>query len=144
MKSHTSLLKIPVAPLLFAFLSGCGGEGFPRHQISGKVTYQGQPVEYGAIVFEPEASIGKIAPTGQARIENGAFKTDSTESPTTGAYKVRVTGFDKSKMKANPAPGEIIDTPELFPEHVLQVEIPPPGGRLDIEVPSASSPSANP
>ena len=85
-----------------------------------------------------------IAPTGFARIENGAFQTDQSESPTTGAYKVRVLGFDKSKMKANPAPGEIIDTPELFPEHVLQVEIPPPGGRLDIEVPSASPPSDNP
>ncbi len=129
--------------LLPLVLTGCGGEGFPRHQVSGKVTFQGNPVEYGAIVFEPDASIGKIAPTCHARIENGAFKTDSAESPTTGTYKVRVTGYDKSKMKPNPAPGEIVDTPELFPEHVLQVEIPPPGGRLDIEVPSASSPAAN-
>jgi hypothetical protein len=122
--------------LLAMLLSGCGGEGFPRHQVSGKVTYEGKPVEYGTMIFEPDLSIGKIAPTCYARIENGAFKTDPAESPTTGAYKVRVMGFDKSKMKTNTSPEEIIDTPPLFPEHVLQVEIPPPEGKLDIEVPS--------
>jgi hypothetical protein len=123
--------------LVLLLLPGCG-EGFPRHRLSGKVTYQGKPVEYGTIVFEPEESIGKIAPTGFARIENGAFQTDRAESPTTGAYKVRVLGYDKSKMKLDAGPNEIIDTPELFPEHILRVEIPPPDGKLDIEVPATA------
>jgi hypothetical protein len=100
--------------LVLLLLPGCG-EGFPRHRLSGKVTYQGKPVEYGTIVFEPEESIGKIAPTGFARIEN-----------------------DKSKMKLDAGPNEIIDTPELFPEHILRVEIPPPDGKLDIEVPATA------
>jgi hypothetical protein len=109
--------------------------------VTGKVTYQGQPVEYGAIVFEPEDSIGKIAPTCNARIENGAFRTELAESPTTGAYKVRVWGYDKSKMKTNTTAEEIVETPELFPEYNLRVDIPPPSGKLDIEV---TAPTAAP
>ena len=45
-------------------------------------------------------------------------------------------GYDKSKMKKDAAPGEIIEMPELFPEYVLEAEIPAPDGKLDIEVPA--------
>jgi hypothetical protein len=47
-------------------------------------------------------------------------------------------GYDKSKMRTDAAPGEIIDLPELFPEYSVEVDIPVPNGRLDIEVPTAS------
>jgi hypothetical protein len=90
---------------LLAVAAGCGGDGITRHQVSGKVTYRGQEVIDGALVFEPDASIGQIAPTSFARIANGTYQTDRAESPTTGKYKVRVMG------------------------------IPVPSGRLDIEVP---------
>lgn len=117
-------------------LPGCGGDGIKRHQVTGKVTFQGQPVEYGTIFFEPEASVGLIAPTSSARIEHGEYQTAKADSPTTGAYKVRVMGFDQSKMKKNTPPEEIIETPELFPAYTLSVEIPPPQDRLDIDVPA--------
>jgi hypothetical protein len=116
--------------------AGCGGDGITRHQVQGSVTYSGQPVQDGAVVFEPDASIGKIAPTSFARIENGSYATARAESPTTGKYKVRVMGYDKSKMKKDAAVGEIIDLPELFPEYSLETEIPVQGGRLDIAVPA--------
>jgi hypothetical protein len=117
-------------------LAGCEGDGLERHQVSGTVSYQGRPVEYGTIVFEPEASAGQIAPTSFARIESGKYQTERAESPTTGRYNVRVMGFDKAKMKQNTPPEEIIELPELFPAYSVSVEIPPPDDRLDIEVPS--------
>ena len=123
--SASSYRTVPWIAGISLAIIGCGGESFSRHQISGNVTFQGQGVEYGTIIFEPDASIGKLAPTSYARIENGAFQTAAKESPTKGKYKVRVMGFDKSKMKTDVEPGEIVDTPELFPEHVLNVEIPP-------------------
>ena len=61
------------------------------------------------------------------RSQNGAYQTAPTESPTTGKYKVRVMGYDKSKMRTDAAPGEIIEMPELFPEYAFDAEIPPPG-----------------
>jgi len=134
--SFESRAFIAAAALVFGgSLLGCGGDGITRHQVSGKVTYQGKDVEDGAVVFEPDASVGKLAPTSFARIENGRYQTNPAESPTTGKYKLRVMGYDKTKMKQNPAPGEIIDKPELFPEYTLSAEIPVPAGKLDIEVP---------
>jgi hypothetical protein len=121
---------------LLVVVGGCGGDGIKRHQVSGSVKYEGQAVQDGALVFEPDASIGMVAPTCFARIEGGKFQTALSESPTTGKYKVRVMGYDKSKMRTDAAPGEIIEMPELFPEFDLQVDIPPPDGRLDIEVPA--------
>ena len=122
--------------LALSLIVGCGGDGLVRHQVSGTVTFKGNKVEYGTMVFEPESSVGTIAPTGFARIENGSYKTDLQESPVAGAYRVRVMGFDKSKMKKDAAPGEIIDTPALFPEYQTQLEIPPPAGRFDVDLPA--------
>ena len=132
-------LSIACAALVSS-LSGCGGDGIVRHQVSGKVTFREQPVEYGTIAFEPEASVGQIAPSSFVRIEHGAYQTAKGDGPTTGKYKVRVMGFDTSKMKKNTPPEEIIETPELFPAYTLSVEIPPPGGKLDIEVPNSGRP----
>jgi len=128
---------------LAIFAAGCGGDGITRHQVSGKVTYQGAPVQDGAIIFEPDASLGAVAPTSFARIEGGSYQTTRAESPTTGKYKVRVMGYDKSKMKKDAAVGEIIEMPELFPEHALETDIPIPGGKLDIEVPATKGPRAS-
>jgi hypothetical protein len=125
--------------LMLLTATGCSGDGIVRHQVAGKVTYQGQSVQDGAIVLEPDASVGKVAPTSFARIENGTFQTARDQSPTTGKYKLRVMGYDKSKMKKDAAVGEIIDLPELFPEYVMDVDIPVPGGSLQIDVPPAST-----
>jgi hypothetical protein len=41
--------------ILFDFYgcAGCGQEGISRYEISGTVTFQGQPVPEGNIAFEP-------------------------------------------------------------------------------------------
>jgi len=135
---HRQMLHL----LIFCFvavMAGCGGDGIVRHVVVGKVSYQGKELQTGAIVFEPDASVGQIAPTCFARIADGAYETEHAESPTTGKYKVRVMGYDKSKMRTDAAPGEIIDLPELFPEYALEVDIPVPSGRLDIDVPDSRS-----
>jgi hypothetical protein len=121
------------------FAAGCGGDGIARHQVSGKVTYLGQEVQDGALVFEPDASVGQIAPTSFAQIRGGTYQTKRDDSPTTGKYKVRVMGYDKSKMRTAAGPGDIIEMPELFPEFALDIEVPVPGGRLDIDVPDSRS-----
>lgn len=116
---------------------GCG-ERLPRHVVSGTVTYAGKPLEFGSITFEPTASVGKIAPTGTARIENGAFRTPQDQSPTTGRYTVRVVGHDPkiiAEREKNPRK-EFVGTLDWFPPYELTVDIPPPDGRLTIDVPT--------
>lgn len=130
----------PCRALAFAVLvgMGCGGEGFPRHRVSGTVTYTGKIVERGSITFEPTESVGKIAPTGTAKIENGKFETPRDQSPTTGRYIVRVVGHDMKILNERlkkPAK-EFEGTLDMFPPYEMTVEIPLPGGQLTIDVPT--------
>jgi len=63
---------------------GCSGSGSAG--VSGKVTYNGAPVEKGSIAFHPVAS---GTPFG-AQIQNGEFKA---EKATPGKYRVLVRGM---------------------------------------------------
>ena len=129
----------PCWALVFAscVVLGCG-ESFPRHPVSGTVTYGGKTLEFGSITFEPTEAVGKIAPTGVAKIENGRFQTPRDQSPTTGRYLVRVVGHDPKIMAErlkNPTK-EFVGTLDLFPPYEQTVDIPPPGGQLNIDVPA--------
>jgi hypothetical protein len=127
-------LCLAMGILIFA---GCRrGDGLKRHRVAGTVTFKGQPVEFGAIFFEPTVSVGKIAPTVYLPIRGGKYDT-GTEGPIAGNYVVKVGGMDQSKQQKDS--DGITHTPSLFPDYKIDVEIPPPGGRLDIEVPTASS-----
>jgi hypothetical protein len=67
------------------FLTACGpADKFPRYKISGKVTYQSQPVEEGTITFEDPT-------TGQVNSGTlGSGGAYSTELPP-GTFKVSVS-----------------------------------------------------
>ncbi len=57
-----------------AAIIGCSGEKGTRHQISGTVTFRGNPVEHGTIAFDPDESVGAgFAPSSYAHIENGKY-----------------------------------------------------------------------
>jgi hypothetical protein len=133
-----------IVPLLVAAfcaaLTGCGKEAFQRHEVSGTVTYQGAPVERGMIIFEPKESVGRQAPTCYVVIRDGAFRSPRDESPAPGQYRARVFGLDVANMPEQvPGDEDNEGAPPLFPEYVFDVEIPPPNGRLDIEVPDEAA-----
>src|SRR4051812_24314393 len=68
--------------LVFAFATvGCGGDAnMPKlGKVSGKVTYKGQPVTSGHIVFTPAA--GKGGDTGQTA--TGEIESDGSYTMTT-------------------------------------------------------------
>src|SRR5262245_59199772 len=115
-------------------LSGCG-EARKRHQVSGTVTYQGKPVKMGSIRFEAEESVGDFAPACYAPITDGRYETKPEDSPTTGRYRVQVMGIDVPRIKKDGPPGTPWEMPALFQPYSTTVEIPPPNGRFDIEVP---------
>ncbi|MCS7304309.1 MAG: hypothetical protein NZ602_04285 [Thermoguttaceae bacterium] len=58
-----------VLMLLFAF--GCGGSG-PGMRVWGTVTYQGQPIQEGQIVFTPIE--GTPGPSTPGQIKNGQYE----------------------------------------------------------------------
>ncbi len=117
-------------------LAGCGGDGIDRYPVNGSVTYEGEPVESGAIFFEPTASVGAIAPTKYLPIRDGKYDTGK-EGPVEGTYRVTVGGMDRAKETVDS--DGITMTPQLFEDYKFEVEIPVPGNTLDIEVPASQA-----
>ena len=120
--------------ILCLVLAGCGGDGLERHRIRGTVTFEGKPVEFGAIFFEPTASVGKIAPTVYLAVRDGKYDAGS-KGPIAGKYRVVVGGMDKSRGRVDD--DGITHTPQLFNDHVFEVDMPPPNNTLDVEVPAS-------
>jgi hypothetical protein len=97
-----------LAPALTAALLlpcwGCGqGRGSTGSKnlvrVKGKVTYKGQPVTKGSVVFEPE---------GYGRRAKGLIQSDGSyalstfaegEGVVAGAHRVMINGFDKPLAK---------------------------------------------
>lgn len=88
-RARTVFLAVMVLGLL-----GCGGSGIEKIQVSGTVTYQGQPIPYGKVMFQPDRTQGNFGPMGVALIENGRFESRSDRGIVPGALKVTVYGHN--------------------------------------------------
>ncbi|MCA9267326.1 MAG: hypothetical protein KDA41_02595 [Planctomycetales bacterium] len=80
---HRTLIAAALGLALGAAV-GCG----PRTSVSGRVTYNGQPVANGAITFLPADGQG---PSAGAKISGGAYKVDRLEP---GDKIVQIVGVD--------------------------------------------------
>jgi hypothetical protein len=67
--------------------------------VTGSVSFDGQPVEEGQIIFEPQEAGAPLA-TGQ--IKGGEYQIDAKYGPITGPYRVRIEGFRKKKVANMP------------------------------------------
>ena len=98
--------------LIAAFIAGCDS-GPPHADISGTITFEGKPVEIGAITFFPLD--GKSQPAG-SEIKDGAYKTKVGY----GEWKVSISAtkvVGKRKLYGNnPNSPEMPLTAEALPE----------------------------
>ena len=130
--------------MLLAMLSaaGCGSGGGPgRFAVSGKVTYQGQPVPTGSIAFEPDASRGGSGPGAVAPIKDGRYRTPGGKGPTAGPHRVRITGYDGKPCTIDGTPDGMY-LPEgkaLFPQYRTTVDLPADDSEQDFDVPAGSA-----
>jgi major membrane immunogen (membrane-anchored lipoprotein) len=99
-------IATPLATAAMVVVVGCGSDDSglaQRYKVSGTVTYKGQPVEKGAITFEP---INPAPPAGRhasGTIENGRYRLTTAvdgDGALPGEYKVIViaTNLDMSKL----------------------------------------------
>jgi hypothetical protein len=96
--------KISVSSLLtlmaMSALLGCSNPDSGRASVSGKVTFDGEPVKTGQIEFEPQGQ-GRF---GIAQIVDGAYQMPSQQGPTSGKYTVRITANRPSGKPAQSMP----------------------------------------
>ena len=70
--------------------NGCSrGSGVDRYQLTGTVSYEGEPVPFGWIVFSPENG-----PGATADIEDGKYSTPEGWGTVGGLHTIEVVGFD--------------------------------------------------
>ena len=133
-----------VSGVLLAMLlaPGCGSGGGPgRLAVSGKVTYQGQPVPAGSVAFEPDASRGGSGPGAVAQIKDGRYHTARGKGPTAGPHRVRITGYDGKPCTIDGTPDGMF-LPEgkaLFAPYETTVDLPPDDSEQDFEVPAGKA-----
>jgi hypothetical protein len=114
--------RIPIRASAFALLAlaaplvGCGA-GHNRVAMSGKVTFDGRPVEQGQIVFAPQGA----GFTAAAPIVAGAYAIPAAKGASPGvSYTVRITA-DRATGRKIQAPGYAANDP---PQDVYEQYIP--------------------
>lgn len=119
--------RIVAFTFVLCFLAGCGSSD-GRNPVSGAVTYDGQPLKYGTIQFDPDTKKGNSGPQGSAEIRDGRYTTPAGFGPVSGPHIVRITGWN-----AVPEAG-MLPAP-LVSEYETAIDIPTGGGPLDIAIP---------
>jgi hypothetical protein len=89
-------------------LVGCGSSQPPRSSFEGKVTYEGKPVAYGMVFFNPDTARGNKGVFGVAEINDGVYRTNPDYGPTAGPMLVTVQVYD-AKPPGNQRLANIID-----------------------------------
>ena len=118
-------------------LAGCGGPGDGRLPLQGKVTYGGQPVPFGTIYFDPDASKGNAGPQGSGEIRDGIYKTNPGFGAIAGFHVVRITAYDGQKP---PGPeGKMLPHGNPLPDYRTQIDIPKGARALDFEMPAKAN-----
>lgn len=104
--------KLMSAAVVFCLLSaGCGKSGPEKYPVTGKVTYQGQPVGEGTVQFHnPEVgSFGvKLSATGE-------FSFAEIGGLTAGNYKVYVAPPEQYTTPPPPGGLQNLPPPKEFP-----------------------------
>jgi hypothetical protein len=103
--SRRAVVALASAVALAAGLAGCSpGNGLSLGRVSGKITYKGQPVPFGQIMFMPDDSKGTKGPPALGTISSDGSYTMSTEESGDGAvvgyHRVSVTGLDPKPVLA--------------------------------------------
>jgi hypothetical protein len=111
-------------------LSSCGDPDVARRQVSGTVTYDGQPVPFGDIRFNPNSRKDNEGPQGSAEIIDGKFKTNPEFGPVFGPNVVIINAFSDPP----PPKGEMPSMKYLVREYTTNVVI-RRKGEVNIDIP---------
>jgi hypothetical protein len=114
MLNTKKLLACSVLVPLALALVGCGKSGVERVYVSGKATYDGQPIEIGQIRFVPMTPA--TGPVTIERIEDGAYETKTTGGVTVGTHRVEMRMYDSHEYETAPRVAGSASVKQLLPD----------------------------
>ncbi len=87
-------LGLPVLPA-----GGCAsGDGLPRQEVWGKVTFDGQPLASGTIQFQPAGNNEGEVVSGGSVINGGSYRIKRDAGLVPGNYKVLIVSHVDAKQ----------------------------------------------
>ena len=127
---------------LITVLAGCGGadyEGDRRYPLSGTATFDGKPIDLGAITLVPNGGDAK-SPSGGV-IKDGKYSIPEAMGPNAGNYRVEVQWLKLTgKRLKDETTGEMYDErkqalPSKFnTKSELVVELPAPADTHNLDL----------
>ena len=122
--SQTMGLLLFWAMLVLNGLVGCGGsDQLPTGPVEGKVFYQGKPLEFGSVLFQPKAG-----PPGRGQIQpDGSFVISTYgngDGAILGLNKVRISCSETQdpNYQQVPTEGEMAVGKSLIPKKYTRAE----------------------
>jgi hypothetical protein len=110
-----SALRLAVLAAILGLATGCSGSRPKTIQLSGKVTFKGQPVPAGYLSFLPDASQGGRGEVRVVQIKDGVYDSSREKNP--GLYPgptlVRIGGFDGKPLHLYPQGKQIFNPYEV-------------------------------
>lgn len=122
---------------MLLLLSGCGGgsDAPVRYDLTGTVSFNGEPVPYGEILFLPDNSKGNQGAGSVATIKEGRYQTPVGKGLIGGPYRVEIKGFDALPISgAVPVGDESVPQP-LFKKYETNVDFPQESSTKDFQIP---------
>lgn len=122
----SSLRTVLVALALTSLAVGCGGadDAPDRYGLWGKVTFEGEPVPAGMIVFENQETMYATS----CEIQNGYYENQDGKGHTGGKFNVRISGYESMPE------GGLLGTPLWRGNYQTEIEIPAEGTEQDFDI----------
>jgi hypothetical protein len=137
----TTTTRFHVGCLLLPLLAALGCSGSNRAAVAGKVTFDGQPLKEGRIMFVPDQA--NPGPTAGAQIVNGNYSVPAANGVFIGKNVVQINAVRKTgKMIQSPfGPGLIDEVAEFVPAKYnkkteISCEIKPGNNHFDFDLTS--------
>jgi hypothetical protein len=132
--SYIHCFRLLAAIVLCSAAIGCGRSGPARFDLSGKVTFRGQPVPVGTISFLPDGNKGNKGPVGFAKVADGVYDTRRQgRGACGGPLVVVISGFTG---KAVPGKDEMPLGSQVFPDYRVPFDMSPGTTTKDFDVPA--------
>lgn len=111
--------------MLTALIAGCSqSDSQTRFRVSGTITYDGQPVDFGEVLFTPNGAKGNSGAQGIASISNGRYDTSGSRAPgvSGGPMIVRVTASKDAQGTLLTEQEFELDLPKSDTTHDIKLE----------------------
>ncbi len=125
-RRHGCVIGLPLCLIVL----GCGSDSrVERFGLSGQITFEGEPIPFGWLVFKPAHG-----PGATANIENGTYRTRAGWGTVGGQHSVEIVAFDGKAIPDPMSEGGVNSTGSNLFSITVQKELPRESSTWDLHL----------